>query len=215
MASNRAVLSVVRNAALLVLAAGLVVLAGCSCKEYEEQIMQLDQQIATLQQQITERETTVAECEEVAAELRENLRAVREENAALVEQTEEVVYVTLDEKLTFGDSQTMILDTMEPTLRAVAETIRNRPDWEVFVAGYTDERKILEEFQDRFPSNWELGAHRAAAVVRYLTNQFDLPAERFGVVSFGPFRPITEPVDDAARAQNRVVRIFLHKATGI
>ena len=47
---------VARNLALLAVLAALFAMAGCSCKEYEEQIMQLDAQIAELQQQIADEE---------------------------------------------------------------------------------------------------------------------------------------------------------------
>ncbi|MBD3220995.1 hypothetical protein GF314_07100, partial [bacterium] len=43
-----------RNVALMVVLAALVALAGCSCKEYEDQILALDAQIADLQQQLGE-----------------------------------------------------------------------------------------------------------------------------------------------------------------
>jgi chemotaxis protein MotB len=79
------------------------------------------------------------------------------------------------------------------------------------VEGYTDSKKITEDWHDKWPSNWELAAYRAASVVRYMTNYLDLPAERCAVVSYGPFRPFADNETDEGRAENRVVQVVLHK----
>jgi len=196
---------------LAVLAAALT-LAGCSCKEYEDQIMALDAQIADLQQQLGEREATLAECNDLTEELRRNLKEAEMEHAVAIEQRDDrYIEITLDEAVTFASSQWIVLDTMVSSLEAIAATIRNRPDFKVHVEGHTDDKKILEEFQDRWPSNWELGAFRAAAVTRYLTNELDLPAERFASVSYGPFQPVASNDTEEGRRQNRRVVITLEK----
>jgi chemotaxis protein MotB len=201
----------VRAGGLLVLMVALAVVAGCSCKEYEEQIMQLDAQIAELQEQISDEEALVAERDEIVEDLRGNLQDCKADNAALVEVIEEVVMITIPDQLGFASSQVIILDTMVPTLEALARTLRDHPDWDVYVEGYTDDRKIAEEWTEQYPSNWELGAFRSAAVVRYMTNDLELPATRFAAVSYGPFRPVADNETVEGRAQNRMVRVVMHK----
>jgi len=203
---------VARNLALLGLLIAVLAMAGCSCKEYEEQIMQLDAQIAEMQQELSEKDSVISEREQVAEDLRNNLQDCQGENAILIEQSEEVVMITVQDDLGFNASQRMVLDTMVPTLEAIARTVRDHPDWDVFVEGFTDSRKIMEEFQEQYPSNWELGAFRSCAVVRYMTNNLDLPAERFAAVSYGPFRPLADNDTPEGRAQNRRVRFTLHKS---
>ncbi len=201
-----------RNVVLMAVLAALVALAGCSCKEYENQILALDAQIADLQQQLGEREATLAECNDLTEELRQNLREVEMEHAVLIEQRDNrYIDLTLDDSVTFASSQWIVLDTMVPALETIANTIRSRDDFKVYVQGHTDDKKILEEFQERWPSNWELGAYRAAAVTRYLTNQLDLPAERFAAVSYGPFLPIASNETPEGRRENRRVVIRLEK----
>ena len=119
--------------------------------------------------------------------------------------------ITIPDQLAYASSQVIVLDTMVPTLQAIASAVRNHPDWNVFVEGYTDDVKIAEEWQDTYPTNWELGAFRAAAVVRYMTNQLDLPAERFAAVSYGPFHPVASNDTPEGRSQNRMVRVVMHK----
>ena len=174
--------------------------------------MQLDSQIADLQKQVADKEAIIAERQEIASQLESDLEDCKADRAVLVEQVEEVVMVTVPDQLAYAASQVIVLDTMVPVLESIARTIRDYPTWDVFVEGYTDDRKIAEEWIDQYPSNWELGAYRAAAVVRYMTNYLDLPAERFAAVSYGPFRPVADNDTAEGRSQNRMVRIVLHKA---
>lgn len=201
----------IKNGVLLLVLVALVALAGCSCKEYEEQIMQLDAQIAELQQDLSDRDAVISERERVAEDLRANLAECKDENAVLVEELEEVVMISVPDQLSFSASQVIVLDTMVPTLEAIAATVRQHENWDVFVEGFTDNKKILEEYQEQYPSNWELGAFRSAAVVRYMTNNLNLPAERFAVVSYGPYRPVASNDTAEGRSANRMVRIVLHK----
>lgn len=201
----------VRNLFLLGLLVALVAMAGCSCKEFEEQILQLDATIAELQKEIANDEAIMAERKEIAEELRANLQDCKSENAVLVEESEEVVIITIPDQMTFAASQVIVLDTMVPILQAIAQTIQQYPDWDVYVEGYTDNTKILEEYQEYYPSNWELGGHRSSAVVRYLTNELGLPAERFAAVSFGPFRPVADNDTEEGRRANRMVRIMMYR----
>jgi chemotaxis protein MotB len=210
--SKRAFLTVARNCALLGLLLAGFVLGGCSsCKQYEEQIMQLDSQIADLQRQVAEKESSIAECNEIADELRTNLKKAKADNEVLVEKMEETVLITIPDELMFVPSGDIVREEMVPTLEAIASSIRDHSSWDVYVEGFTDSRKIMEDYHFKWPSNWELGAARSCAVVRYLTNQLDLPAERFAAVSYGPFRPFASNDTDEGRAENRKVRIVLHK----
>lgn len=197
------------------LLAALSLFGGCSsCKEFKTQIGQLDAQIAELQKELSVRDTKLSEREKVAAELSRNLNDCKAENAVLVEQRDEVVMITVQDQLGYKSGQVVILDSMVPVLKAIASTLGNHPDWDVFVEGYTDNRKISAEFVERYPSNWELGAFRSCAVVRYLTNELGLPAERFAAVSYGPFRPVASNDTAEGRAQNRQVKFILHKPRG-
>ena len=179
--------------------------------QHEEQILQLDTQIAELQKEIANDEAIIAERQEIAEELRANLKDCTAENAVLIEESEEVVMITIPDQLTFAASQVMVLETMVPTLQVVAQSIQKHPDWDVYVEGYTDSRKIMEEYWEYYPSNWELGAHRSAAVVRYLTNELGLPAERFAAVSFGPYHPVADNGTEEGRRANRMVRIMMYR----
>ncbi|MBE0564994.1 MAG: OmpA family protein [Krumholzibacteria bacterium] len=208
---DRTFIRAARNYGMLVVLVAVFAMAGCSCKEYEQQILQLDAQIAELQKDVADQEALIAERNRIAEELRTSLQDCKADNAALIEASEEVIMVSIPDQLSYASSQVIVLDTMVPTLEAIASAVRNHPDWDVYVEGFTDDLKISEEWVDRYPSNWELGAFRAAAVVRYMTNQLNLPADRFAAVSYGPFRPVASNDTAEGRSQNRMVRVVMYK----
>ncbi len=73
------------------------------------------------------------------------------------------------------------------------------------VEGHTDDVPIRTA---RFPSNWELSAARAIAVVRHLTAA-RLAADRLKAVGHGETRPIAPNTSTDGRARNRRVAIVL------
>jgi len=203
-----------RLALFALLALAYAAFSGCApCKDYKAIIADLDTQIEGLQAEIADRDATIAEGEQLAAELREQIAEVEAEKGVLIEQMNEVVTVTIPDSIMFASGQVMILDTMVPTLEAIRDACQKPEyaDWDIWVEGHTDSQKLWEDFQEIWPTNWELGAARSAAVTRYLTNWLDMDAKRFAVVSYGPFRPVGDNATAEGRRLNRAVRIVLHK----
>jgi chemotaxis protein MotB len=78
----------------------------------------------------------------------------------------------------------------------------------IHVRGHTDDRKIGGALAQRFPTNWELAAARAARVVRLLETKGVSP-KRLSAISLGPNDPVA-PNDSAEnRARNRRIEILL------
>lgn len=75
----------------------------------------------------------------------------------------------------------------------------------IHIEGYTDDQPISTA---NFPSNWELSAARAAAVVKLLHGEGIAP-ERLAAVGYGEFRPIADNSTEAGRAQNRRVAMMI------
>ncbi len=199
-------------AVIAVLAVAFAVLSGCApCKDYKAIIADQEQQIAGLNEQVADREAKIAEAEQLADQLRENIEKIEAEKDVLIEQINEVVMVRVPENVMFASGQVMILDTMVPTLEALRDAVNEYPEWDVFVEGYTDNKKVSLDWIEVWPTNWELGAARAAAVVRFLTNDLDMDATRFAVVSYGPFHPVADNDTPEGRKANRFVQIVLHK----
>jgi chemotaxis protein MotB len=90
-------------------------------------------------------------------------------------------------------------------LDVVANALSQIPN-AVIVEGHTDSRPISTA---QFPSNWELSTARATSVLRYLTEQRGLSAERISASGYADTRPVAEGNDPASLAQNRRVELVV------
>ena len=77
--------------------------------------------------------------------------------------------------------------------------------WVLRVDGHTDKRPIQSPL---YPSNWELSASRAIAVVQYLVSK-GVPAQRLVAAGFGEFQPIDPGDSDDAYRRNRRIELKL------
>jgi chemotaxis protein MotB len=73
------------------------------------------------------------------------------------------------------------------------------------VEGHTDDQPIAS---GQFPSNWELSAARATAVVRYFIRDHVGPG-RLAASGYGAMHPLTTNATATGRARNRRVEIVL------
>jgi chemotaxis protein MotB len=85
--------------------------------------------------------------------------------------------------------------------------------YRITVEGHTDDEPISSA---QFPSNWELSAARAAAVVRFFA-EHGIPANRLRAAGYAQTHPLAPNRDDAGnpipenQAKNRRVVIELEK----
>ena len=92
-----------------------------------------------------------------------------------------------------------------PVLDRIADLLKNS-HYEVSIEGHTDNAPIRTP---RFPSNWELSASRASAVLRYLIERGVEPG-RMRAIGYADTRPIAPNDTPESRAKNRRVTLVLH-----
>lgn len=96
------------------------------------------------------------------------------------------------------DSARVVLDTLANEFKGLRNHLR--------IEGHTDSRPIATE---RYPSNWELSAARASAVVRYLVSNHGFEPDKLSALGFGEFRPRAPNSTPEGMAQNRRVDIVV------
>lgn len=79
----------------------------------------------------------------------------------------------------------------------------------IAVEGHTDNRPIANE---RFPSNWELSAGRAASVVRYLISEHEIEPDRLTATGLAETQPVMSNENEANRQKNRRVEFIFERA---
>jgi chemotaxis protein MotB len=97
------------------------------------------------------------------------------------------------------------LDKLAAALTEVAREIPPDIAWVLRVDGHTDRRPISSA---QFPSNRELSAARAIAVVRYLASR-GIPENRLLAAGFAEFQPLEEGDTDDIRRRNRRIELKL------
>jgi chemotaxis protein MotB len=81
--------------------------------------------------------------------------------------------------------------------------------FKILVVGHTDDRRIAKETtKQRHPTNWDLSAHRATAVVKQLSAN-GLSEDRLGVAGYSLYQPKDSNIAEAGRQLNRRVEIFV------
>ncbi len=93
------------------------------------------------------------------------------------------------------------LDTLAARLQ------RLYPARPVRVEGHSDDLPLSGSLKEQYPSNWELSAARAGAVVRYLIATHALTPKRFTIAANGATQPVASNETAAGRRRNRRVRI--------
>jgi len=115
--------------------------------------------------------------------------------------------VNLSEDILFPSGSAELSPAGRAVIAKVAEQVVKVPD-RVQVQGHTDSVPIAGALATRFPSNWELGGARAAAVVRSLAES-GVAGDRLSAVSFAEFAPVAPNDTPEGRAQNRRIEIRL------
>jgi len=111
----------------------------------------------------------------------------------------------LSNDVLFDTGRTEIKPAGQRALRGIAEVLQTIPGRQFQVAGNTDNVPIDNA---RFPSNWELSAGRALAVVHFLVGQRMRPST-LSAAGYGEFDPVAGNDDAAGRAKNRRIEITL------
>jgi chemotaxis protein MotB len=108
----------------------------------------------------------------------------------------------------FEPASATLTDEGRGHVAALAEKIAAGDDSrEIRVEGHADNVPVRGSLRERYPSNWELSAARAAAIVRVLINAHGIAADRLAVVSYGDTRPVVPNTTAESRRTNRRIRV--------
>lgn len=113
--------------------------------------------------------------------------------------------LSLKESAFFAPGDDAVSGQAQPILAKVAEALTQVPG-QIRLEGHTDNTPI---HTPRFPSNWQLSTARSVAVLKLLTSQFRLPAERFAVAGYGEYQPLESNDTEEGRGRNRRVDVVI------
>jgi len=117
-----------------------------------------------------------------------------------------VVFVNLSDKMLFQSGSAIINAKANDVLGKIAKIILSRPDLEVMVEGYTDNKPIKTACLD---DNWDLSVKRATSVVRALQKNHNVDPNRLIAAGRGEFNALVKNDTEEGRSTNRRTRIII------
>ena len=117
-----------------------------------------------------------------------------------------VVMINLSDKMLFQTGKSALSSRAKEVLAKIALIIDERPDLEVMVEGYTDDKPIK---RDCFEDNWDLSVKRATSVVRVLQNDYNIDPNRLIAAGRGEYNMLASNATEEGRSINRRTRIII------
>ncbi len=132
-----------------------------------------------------------------------------ENREVIISELGEKLSVTFVDRILFQSGKATVTPKGKEILTKVGQILRNVKSKRIRVEGHTDNKLILPEYRHKFPSNWELSAARAAAVVRYFQNEVGFDPSNLEATGHSFYKPIAPNETEEGRAQNRRVNIII------
>ncbi|MDR3212589.1 MAG: flagellar motor protein MotD [Azoarcus sp.] len=150
------------------------------------------------------RRQTAQKMRNMADAIRSVLRPLTENGQVSVTEGAFGVTVEINASVLFAPGEAVLGGDASSALRAVAGVLA-AAEFPITVEGHTDNTPISNY---RFPSNWELSAVRASAVVRLFIEN-GVPPDRLTAAGYADQRPVAGNDSEAGRARNRRVAIMI------
>ena len=138
--------------------------------------------------------------------LKADLRSEIQQGLANVEKVGDQILISLSAQGSFRSGFAELQTGFLPTLRSVGESISTATG-RVTISGHTDDVPIA--FSDRFDSNWDLSAARAAAVADYFFNTTEIDDQRVSVFGYADTKPVASNQTPQGRSENRRIEILI------
>ncbi len=140
--------------------------------------------------------------------VRADLSSEIKQGLVMVEKVDDKILISLSAANSFRSGSAELQQGFLGTLRTVSETVESAGG-NVQISGHTDDIPIA--FSERFDSNWDLSAARAAAVADFLFSTSNLDNQQVSVFGYADTKPIANNATAQGRAQNRRIEILVDR----
>ena len=146
--------------------------------------------------------TTLSSVEEIKSALSEEIA----DGIAEVEKQGDSVLIRLTKADSFVSGEATLSKNFETTLLRVGTALEDTIGI-IRVEGHTDNQMV--GFSDRYKSNFDLSAARAAAVADYLMASTQLQTGRMTITGLADTKPMADNATPEGRAKNRRIELYL------
>ena len=168
-------------------------------------IAERDQEIARLKAQLDQQRTDLARAERG---LVRSLRPEIENGNIAVDLRSDHILISLASTMLFDSGQDQLKPAGVDVLKRVGHVLNEFPEYQVQVAGHTDNVPIRGALATKFPSNKELSQARAANAGRVL-EEGGIHSGNLSVVGRADTQPVADNATAAGRHKNRRVEVVV------
>jgi len=173
----------------------------------------LDKQLADLRKNIdTQLAAEAADKERMKSTYDQLLASLGKEvgqKTIEIQHYKDALTINIMDKIFFDSGKAEIKPEGTDVLRRVGTILKEVPDKMIRIEGHTDDIPIGQKIAEKYPTNWELGAARAANVAEFLRKDVGVDPRRIAVVSYSMYRPIVPHTTKENRAKNRRIEIVV------
>jgi len=206
-----------------VLLATVLAVSACSTADIKQENTDLKQQVKqetqTRQEYADKLRSVTAMSEKERSRAQEEVKAMRrdlnkalEENQLIVKKVDNLTVIEMQYSALFGSGQAELSKEGKAIIKNMATAFKKYPNYHMRVEGYTDNVPIHQKLKQRYYSNWELSAARAATVVRYMIFALNVPSKNLSIAGYADNRPVVSNDTEQGRAQNRRIRAVVFKS---
>ena len=145
--------------------------------------------------------------EDIARKLAEELYKAGMKDMAEVQITDKQIRINIAAPVLFSSGKAKLGSTSSAVLGPVAQVLNKLPN-DIIIEGHTDSVPVKS---GDYPTNWELSAARADAVVSLLAEKYSVPQERMIAAAYGEHRPAAPNDTVEGRARNRRIEIVVSR----
>jgi len=183
----------------------------------KEDTVQLEDDNQQLKDELDELQTASSELtlqkenqEQDMQKMIDGLQDAVEAKSVEIDVLEDTLKVKLVDRLFFAPGSASITQEGRKILASIAPILKDAGDREIRVIGHCDKFPPGAKLSKTYPSNWELSASRAIAIIQILQWGHGIDPARLVAEGVAHYRPLKmEDPEKDTRATNRVVEILL------
>ena len=178
--------------------------------QLREELQRTSAEGTTLRQQIEEQAAQqarkAARTQALYNRVTDELKEAVQQRKVTVQQAPGRLTIRVGGEALFRPGRVSLRAESRKVLDKIATALQAFPGYHVQVEGHTDNVPMGGKARDRWPTNWELSAARAATVVRYLQEQGIAP-DQLTASGSAFYHPMASNDTPEGRAQNRRIEL--------
>lgn len=143
---------------------------------------------------------------DLSAEINDYIQQNGLEASVYVSDTPRGVAITLNDLFLFDLGKAELKEPAYPILEKLASLFPTL-DTHISIEGHTDDIPLATGAY--YKDNWRLSSERSLSVLRYFTNEADLPESMFISTAYADTKPVVPNTSDENRQKNRRVEIVV------